>query len=74
MPWTEFEREFLKLMRRRRVEKSVSRDVIRGGCLLCSEDQPHRCHRRLVAEYLAEKWSDADVKVEHLGAQRLNKR
>jgi len=36
-----------------------------GGCLLCSEDKPHQCHRRLVAEYLRERWGD--VEIEHLG-------
>jgi len=37
------------------------RALIDGGCLLCSEDKPEHCHRRLVAEYLAEKWGDVDV-------------
>ena len=32
-----------------------------GACLLCSEDQPHHCHRRLVAEYLKDKWGDINI-------------
>jgi uncharacterized protein (DUF488 family) len=28
---------------------------------LCSEDKPHQCHRRLVAEYLKQHWGDVDV-------------
>ncbi|MDB6167800.1 MAG: hypothetical protein JWM88_664 [Verrucomicrobia bacterium] len=64
--WPGFEREFIQLMRRRKVEESVPKSLINGGCLLCSEDQPHQCHRRLVAEYLTEKWG-GDVAVEHLG-------
>jgi len=30
----------------------IDKEKIEGGCLLCSEDKPHHCHRRLVAEYL----------------------
>ena len=33
--------------------------------LLCSEDKPHRCHRRLVAEYLKNHWGN--VEIAHLG-------
>lgn len=62
--WDVYEHQFLELMRRRRIEDKVSREVMDGGCLLCSEDKPHHCHRRLVAEYLKEKWSD--VEIEHI--------
>ena len=34
------------------------------ACLLCSEPQPDRCHRRLVAEYLQRQWPE--VVIEHL--------
>jgi uncharacterized protein (DUF488 family) len=59
--WTTYEQRFLELMRQRRVEATVQRDVLADGCLLCSEDKPHHCHRRLVAEYLAERWGDLDI-------------
>src|SRR5207248_10119575 len=59
--WPAYERQFLALMQRRRVEETVPRDVIADGCLLCSEDKPHRCHRRLVAEYLRDCWHDVVV-------------
>ncbi|WP_260478205.1 DUF488 domain-containing protein [Pseudomonas aeruginosa] len=32
-----------------------------NSCLLCSEDKPHHCHRRLVAEYLAGKWPNVEI-------------
>ena len=54
--WGTYEPRFLALMRERRIEKTVPREVVSDGCLLCSEDQPHHCHRRLVAEYLNECW------------------
>jgi len=54
--WGLYERQFLELMAKRKIEETVHRELLDGGCLLCSEDKPHHCHRRLVAEYLKEKW------------------
>ena len=62
--WEDYERKFLDLMRQRRIEDTLSRDVLNESCLLCSEDKPHHCHRRLVADYLKGKWRQVDV--EHL--------
>ncbi|HXQ27556.1 MAG TPA: DUF488 domain-containing protein [Candidatus Acidoferrales bacterium] len=62
--WGLYERQFLDLMRSRHIEKKVSRDLLDGACLLCSEEKPEHCHRRLVAEYLQEHWSD--VEIEHI--------
>jgi uncharacterized protein (DUF488 family) len=65
--WDDYERAFLDLMHAREVEKHVSRETIIDGCLLCSEDKPHHCHRRLVAEYLGERWGlAAALDVVHL--------
>jgi uncharacterized protein (DUF488 family) len=58
--WNIYESKFLDLMRVRRVE-TMDRNQMDGSCLLCSEDKPHHCHRRLVAEYLREKWSDVEI-------------
>jgi uncharacterized protein (DUF488 family) len=63
--WKTYERRFLDLMSERRIEERVSKDVIAEGCLLCSEDKPHHCHRRLVAEYLRQHWGDLDIA--HIG-------
>jgi uncharacterized protein (DUF488 family) len=63
--WSDYEKRFLDLMASRHIEDKVPKDVINGGCLLCSEDKPHHCHRRLVAEYLANHWGDVQTK--HLG-------
>ena len=68
--WSAYAERFLNLMRERRIEERVPREVLEEGCLLCSEDQPHHCHRRLVAEYLHEHWGD--VEVEHLGMSGSN--
>ena len=58
--WSEYEQKFLDLMRQRRIE-TLSKESLDGGCLLCSEDKPHHCHRRLVAEYLKQHWSDVEI-------------
>lgn len=63
--WSDYENQFIELMGRRQIESVLSRDLLDNGCLLCSEDQPHHCHRRLVAEYLNEHWGN--VEIEHLG-------
>ena len=63
--WKTYEDRFLALMRQRRIEETVPREIIADGCLLCSEDKPHHCHRRLVAEYLNQHWGD--VEIVHLG-------
>ena len=60
--WAAYEASFLALMRQRQIEKTVPCEVIEDGCLLCSEDKPHHCHRRLVAEYLKEQWGDVEIK------------
>jgi uncharacterized protein (DUF488 family) len=63
--WRVYEERFLNLMRERRIEHTISPDSLSDGCLLCSEDKPHFCHRRLVAEYLNDHWGAIEVK--HLG-------
>ena len=62
--WDVYEQKFLELMGDRQIEHKVSSDLLDGGCLLCSEPKPHNCHRRLVAEYLSEKWKN--VTINHL--------
>ena len=59
--WTTYETQFLALMKQRRIEETVSREIIADGCLLCSEEKPRFCHRRLVAEYLKQHWGDMDI-------------
>ena len=62
--WETYEKQFIDLIAKRQIETKVSPDILDGGCLLCSEAKPHHCHRRLVAEYLNNKWGN--VKICHL--------
>jgi len=63
--WRTYETQFLDLMRERRVQETVPKDLVADSCLLCSEATPEHCHRRLVAEYLGQHWGD--VEIIHLG-------
>ncbi len=59
--WDEYEKKFLELMAARQVERLLAPGNLDDGCLLCSEDKPHHCHRRLVAEYLRPKWGNLEI-------------
>lgn len=59
--WSSYESRFLELMASRKIEELVSRELLDGACLLCSEDEPIHCHRRLVAEYLGKHWNDLEI-------------
>ncbi|MDX3369187.1 DUF488 domain-containing protein [Streptomyces violaceoruber] len=63
--WATYEEKFLALMEERDIASALSQELLSNSVLLCSEDTPHHCHRRLVAEYLALRWEG--VTVEHLG-------
>ncbi len=63
--WSEYEPRFLDLMDRRKIDEHYSPDLFDWGCLLCSEATPHHCHRRLIAEYVNDRW-DTDINVHHL--------
>lgn len=65
LKWDAFEKRFLDLMAARSIEDHVRADELDGACLLCSEDKPHRCHRRLVLEYLEGRWG-RKLDVRHL--------
>ncbi|HGJ1943827.1 TPA: DUF488 family protein, partial [Salmonella enterica subsp. enterica serovar Enteritidis] len=56
--WEQYSIEYLNLMEQRLIASKLSSIDVDKGCLLCSEDKPHHCHRRLLAEYLKEQWSN----------------
>jgi uncharacterized protein (DUF488 family) len=56
--WGDYEREFIALMRKRRIEVALDpASFATPTALLCSEAGPEHCHRRLVCDYLAEHWT-----------------
>ncbi len=63
--WNDYEPQFRALLRERKVERTLNRDLFAGNpVLLCSEFEADHCHRRIVAEYLARKWGG--IEIEHL--------
>lgn len=59
--WSLYERDFIALLSARKVEEKIAQDLLHESCLLCSEEKPLRCHRRLVAEYLRSKWGNIEI-------------
>jgi len=63
--WGVYQGQFLRLMEERKIEQRLKPEMLEGACLLCSEATPHHCHRRLVCEYLNERWG-GQLNVTHL--------
>lgn len=60
--WDQYESSFLELISTRRIEETLDRSMFeKQSVFLCSEHGPEKCHRRLVAEYLSEKWGAVDI-------------
>lgn len=60
--WEDYETAFGKLMEEREIEHRIDPDLFGvPAVMLCSEATPEHCHRRLVAEYLQEKWGGVEI-------------
>jgi uncharacterized protein (DUF488 family) len=71
--WPAYEHDFLSLMKERRIPEIIDPVIWSSPmALLCSEPGPEKCHRRLVADLLAEYWrgKGQDVEIRHLVTQR----
>jgi uncharacterized protein (DUF488 family) len=61
-PWPDYETKFLALMVERKIEDRIDRALFSvPTALLCSEPTAERCHRRLVLEYLRDKWGELTI-------------
>ncbi len=68
--WGSYEARFLALMKERGLPESLdTADWGEMPALLCSERGAEKCHRRLVADLLAEHWTGQEnaVEIRHLG-------
>lgn len=66
--WEEYERLYLDLIKKRNVKKKFLSFFPKGItriCLLCSEVEASKCHRRLLANYLKDKLGE-EVKIAHI--------
>ncbi len=64
LTWDEYKFEYLNLLDLRKIGQKISPEELHGHCLLCSEHKPEKCHRRLLAEYLAQRHNN--LKITHL--------
>ena len=64
LTWADYEQRFQILLKERQVEELITTAELDNACLLCSEPTADMCHRRLVAEYLLDKWDS--VEIQHL--------
>lgn len=63
--WNEYETKFNELLKSRNPEKNINFEAeLNPVSLLCSEDKPQQCHRRLVAEYFQARMQG--IEIEHL--------
>ena len=61
--WASYEVDFLALMERRRIHEVLNpENFLKGTALLCSEHTADQCHRRLVCQFLAERWPDVTAR------------
>ena len=61
--WDSYASRFLALMAQRKIEKKLERSLFSARTvLLCSESQAVHCHRRLILEYLQDKWGEIDIR------------
>jgi uncharacterized protein (DUF488 family) len=59
--WSIYEKQFLELIKKRKIETKLAPESLDNSCLLCSEPTPLHCHRRLVAEYLQHYWQNINI-------------
>jgi len=59
--WDFYVEQFESLMDERNIPAALKLGDFDEACLLCSEDQPDQCHRRLIAERLAKRWADVEI-------------
>lgn len=64
--WAYYEKEFNKLLRDPSLKTTYNKmlEDKHTICLLCSENKPDKCHRRLILEYI--KNNIQDIKIIHL--------
>lgn len=59
--WADYEIEYYKILEQRNIINKIKKDNIINSVLLCSEERPDQCHRRLLAEYLNKNWKDIEI-------------
>lgn len=63
--WSEYEVTYDKILKSRSLDQ-LSNDLLKNGCILCSEPTADKCHRRLAAQYLQSSFPDQEIEIIHL--------
>jgi uncharacterized protein (DUF488 family) len=62
LSWSTYEDRFKELMTEREIETKLDKSMFADPTvLLCSEHEPDHCHRRLIVEYLDDKWGNVNA-------------
>lgn len=56
--WAEYEKRYRSICQARHLTLSPDMD---NACFLCAEDTPDHCHRRLLAQYLAQQGTNIEI-------------
>jgi uncharacterized protein (DUF488 family) len=59
--WQQYETQFKGIITQRQIERHFMSQDMDMSCFLCSEAKADKCHRRLVAEYLAKHWQNVSI-------------
>lgn len=62
MSWLDYEQKYNELLTARNHLQRMDQAVFDNACLLCSEPTAQQCHRRLLAEHLAQAIPELQVK------------
>ena len=60
--WKEYEIEYTKILINRNITENIDWNIFEDSVLLCSEPTAEQCHRRLLAEYLAQRNNTIEIK------------
>ncbi len=65
--WNDYKVLFNNLLLQRMTNSKLVEMVdFEGICFLCSEEKADKCHRRLVAEYIAKYYPELEIEIIHL--------
>jgi uncharacterized protein (DUF488 family) len=59
--WQNYESEYLENITKKVNWKNFDSKILENACLLCSESKPNFCHRRILAEFLSNKYKNFEI-------------
>lgn len=59
--WNEYEKKYYESLDKKIDFDDMDHSLLEDACLLCSENKPDRCHRRLLAESIAFKKENIEI-------------